>query len=113
MKQSRAYKKLGDIATFSRGLTFSKSDIADTSSKQVLRSNNIDLNNHSLNFDDVACLNEDFVIPDEKKLHEGDIFICMSNGSTQHLGKVAFCLRRQRRQAHHDREALVHHDPEG
>ena len=90
MKQSRAYKKLGDIATFSRGLTFSKSDIADTSSKQVLRSNNIDLNNHSLNFDDVACLNEDFVIPDEKKLHEGDIFICMSNGSTQHLGKVAF-----------------------
>lgn len=90
MKENWTYKKLSEIATFSRGLTFSKSVIADTSSKQVLRSNNIDLNNHSLNFDDVACLNEDFVIPDEKKLHKGDIFICMSNGSTQHLGKVAF-----------------------
>ena len=90
MKQNWTYKKLGDIATFSRGLTFAKGDVADMSSKKVLRSNNIDLNCHSLNFDDVACLNEDFVIPDEKKLHKGDIFICMSNGSTQHLGKVAF-----------------------
>ena len=85
-----AYKKLGDIVTFSRGLTFAKGDVADISSKKVLRSNNIDLNSHSLNFDDVACLKEGFIIPDEKKLHKGDIFICMSNGSTQHLGKVAF-----------------------
>ena len=90
MKENWTYKKLGDIATFSRGLTFAKGDVADMSSKKVLRSNNIDLSSHSLNFDDVACLNEDFVIPDEKKLHKGDIFICMSNGSTQHLGKVAF-----------------------
>lgn len=90
MKQSRTYKKLGEIATFSRGLTFAKADVADISSKKVLRSNNIDLNSHSLNYDDVACLNEDFVIPNEKFLHKGDIFICMSNGSTQHLGKVAY-----------------------
>ncbi len=90
MKHNWTYKKLGEIATFSRGLTFSKADVTDVSSKKVLRSNNIDLNNHSLNYDDVACLNETFVIPDEKKLHKGDIFICMSNGSTQHLGKVAF-----------------------
>ena len=90
MKENWTYKKLGEVATFSRGLTFAKGDVADMSSKKVLRSNNIDLNSHSLNFDDVACLNEDFVIPDEKKLHKGDIFICMSNGSTQHLGKVAF-----------------------
>lgn len=90
MKEGRMYKKFGEIATFSRGLTFAKGDVANTSSKKVLRSNNIDLIGHSLNFDDVACLNENFVIPDEKKLHKGDIFICMSNGSTQHLGKVAF-----------------------
>ena len=90
MKENWTYKKLGEVAYFSRGLTFAKSDVVDTSSKTVLRSNNIDLVSHSLNYDDVACLKEDFIIPDEKKLHKGDIFICMSNGSTQHLGKVAF-----------------------
>ncbi|MBR3492076.1 MAG: restriction endonuclease subunit S [Bacteroidales bacterium] len=90
MKENWTYKKLGEVASFSRGLTFAKSDVADVSSKKVLRSNNIDLVSHSLNFDDVACLKEGFIIPEEKKLHKGDIFICMSNGSTQHLGKVAF-----------------------
>lgn len=90
LRNNQAYKKLGEVATFSRGLTFAKDDVADISSKKVLRSNNIDLNSHSLNFDDIVCLNEGFVIPNEKKLHKGDIFICMSNGSTQHLGKVAF-----------------------
>ena len=90
MKENWTYKKLGEVASFSRGLTFAKGDVVDISSKKVLRSNNIDLVSHSLNFDDVACLKEGFIIPDEKKLHKGDIFICMSNGSTQHLGKVAF-----------------------
>lgn len=90
MKQNWTYKKLGEVATFSRGLTYAKGDVADESTKKVLRSNNIDLSSHSLVFDDVAYLKEDFIIPDEKKLHKGDIFICMSNGSTQHLGKVAF-----------------------
>lgn len=84
------HKRFGDIATFSRGLTFAKGDVAEDSSKRVLRSNNIDLQSHSLIFDEIAYLKEDFVIPNEKKLHKGDLFICMSNGSTQHLGKVAY-----------------------
>ena len=84
------YSRFGDIASFSRGLTFAKGDVASNTSKKVLRSNNIDLATHTLNFDDVACLRENFEIPSDKKLHKGDIFICMSNGSTQHLGKVAF-----------------------
>ena len=83
-------KRFGEIATFSRGLTFSKGDVVSESSKRVLRSNNIDLSTHSLVFEDIACLKESFVIPDEKMLHRNDIFICMSNGSTQHLGKVAY-----------------------
>ena len=90
MRDTCIHKRFGDIATFSRGLTFAKGDVAVNSSKRVLRSNNIDLQSHSLNFDDIACLKEEFIIPDEKKLHKGDIFICMSNGSTQHLGKVAY-----------------------
>ncbi len=84
------FKSFGEVASFSRGLTYSKGDTATVSSKKVLRSNNIDLETSSLNFDDVACLKEDFVIPEDKKLKKGDIFICMSNGSTNHLGKVAY-----------------------
>lgn len=90
MSDSCMHKRFGDIATFSRGLTFAKGDVAEDSSKRVLRSNNIDLQSHSLIFDEIAYLKEDFVIPNEKKLHKGDLFICMSNGSTQHLGKVAY-----------------------
>ena len=90
MREGWVYKKLGEVSSFSRGLTYSKNDVAVESSKKVLRSNNIDLATHSLIFDDVACLKEEFVIPSDKKLRQNDIFICMSNGSTQHLGKVAF-----------------------
>lgn len=90
MREGWTYKTFGEVGSFSRGLTYSKNDVAVESSKKVLRSNNIDLATHSLNFDDVACLKEEFVIPFDKKLRQNDIFICMSNGSTQHLGKVAF-----------------------
>ena len=89
-KQDWTYKKLGEVATFSRGLTYSKSDVVVESSNKVLRSNNIDLATHSLNFDDIVCLKDKFEIPVDKILQPNDIFICMSNGSTQHLGKVAF-----------------------
>lgn len=90
MKENWKYKKLGEIASFSRGLTYSKNDVAIHSTKMVLRSNNIDLDTNLLNLNDIAYLNDDFVIPEDKKLHKNNIFICMSNGSTQHLGKVAF-----------------------
>lgn len=89
-KNNWTYKKLGEVATFSRGLTYSKKDVAEDTSKKVLRSNNIDLATNSLNYEDIAYLKEDFVIPEDKILHKNDIFICMSNGSTKHLGKVAF-----------------------
>ena len=90
MKEGWTYKKLGEVATFSRGLTYSKKDVSEDTSKKVLRSNNIDLATNSLNYEDIAYLKEDFVIPEDKILHKNDIFICMSNGSTKHLGKVAF-----------------------
>ncbi|MCQ2053934.1 MAG: restriction endonuclease subunit S [Fibrobacter sp.] len=90
MNQSCNLCRFSDIALFRRGLTFAKNDVAEGTCKKVLRSNNISLESSTLNFEDVACLREDFVIPDDKKLHAGDIFICMSNGSTQHLGKVAY-----------------------
>ena len=84
------YKKLGEVATFERGLTYSKNDESVSSTKGVLRSNNIDLDSHQLIFDEIKWLNESFEIPQSKKLSKDSIFICMSNGSKAHLGKVAF-----------------------
>lgn len=83
-------KRLGEIASFQRGLTYSKGDEAPLSSKCVLRSNNIDLESSSLDLTEIKYLRDDFIIPKDRKLKANSIFICMSNGSKQHVGKVAF-----------------------
>lgn len=78
-------KKLGDFGRFFRGLTYGADD---TSSKGllVLRSGNIQ--------NDTLILDKDLVYvdkkcPDELKLLNGDIVICMSNGSKALVGKNA------------------------
>lgn len=60
------------------------------SSKRVLRSNNIDLESSKLDLTELKYLRDDFAIPDDRKVKKNSIFICMSNGSKQHVGKVAF-----------------------
>lgn len=90
MKKGWTYKKLGEVASFSRGLTYSKRDEVDFSENIVLRSNNIDLNTGKLDFAELKYLRSDFDIPEDKKIKSGSLFICMSNGSKAHLGKVAF-----------------------
>lgn len=89
MKQNWEYKKLGEVCDFRRGLTYSAGDEVTTSNNCVLRSNNIDLENSCLDLNDLKYLREDFLIPEEKKLTKNSIFICMSNGSMQHIGKIA------------------------
>lgn len=83
-------RRLGDIASFRRGLTYSKGDETPLSNKRVLRSNNIDLESSSLDLSEIKFLRDDFIIPEDRKLVANSIFICMSNGSKQHVGKVAF-----------------------
>lgn len=90
MREGWTYKKLGEVATFDRGLTYSKKDEASISDNIVLRSNNIDLLSGKLDFTELKYLKEDFTIPQEKRLKKGSLFICMSNGSKIHLGKVAY-----------------------
>lgn len=90
MRHNWTYKKLGEVVNCYRGLTYSKADEVPTSSKRVLRSNNIDLDTHALNFDEIKCVRENLPIAEDKKLKKDSIFICMSNGSMQHLGKVAY-----------------------
>lgn len=90
MKQGWTYKKLGEVATFARGLTYSKNDEVEQSNNIVLRSNNIDLVAGKLDFSELKYLKVGFVIPEDKRLRKGSLFICMSNGSKAHLGKVAY-----------------------
>lgn len=90
MKDGWNYKKLGEVVTFSRGLTYSKRDEVDVSDNIVLRSNNIDLLSSKLTFTELKYLHDDFEIPQDKRVKKGSIFICMSNGSKIHLGKVAY-----------------------
>lgn len=82
-------KPLGELVTFERGLTYSKSDEAEYSSNGVLRSNNVDLETNSLNLGEIKYLNADFIIPSSKKVVRNSLLMCMSNGSKSHLGKVA------------------------
>ena len=89
MKEGWEYKKLGEVATFTRGLTYSKNDEAEISDNIVLRSNNVDLLTGKLNFDELKYLKPEFLIPEEKKVKKGSLLMCMSNGSKIHLGKVA------------------------
>ena len=86
-------KRLGDICIYQRGLTYSKDDEVDKSSKSVLRANNIDLETFTLDFDDLKYLREDFYIDPKYLLSKDSILICMSSGSKSHLGKVAFVER--------------------
>lgn len=56
MKEGWTYKKLGEIATFARGLTYSKNDEVESSDNIVLRSNNIDLISGKLNLTELKFL---------------------------------------------------------
>ena len=90
MRKGWEYKKLGEVTSFFRGLTYSGKDEVDKSNNIVLRSNNIDLSTNSLNFDELKFISDSITIPQDKKIRKNSIFMCMSNGSKQHLGKVAF-----------------------
>lgn len=89
MREGWKYFKLGEVATFSRGLTYSKKDEADYSDNIVLRSNNVDLASGKLILDELKYLKSDFIIPEDKYVKKGSLLMCMSNGSKIHLGKVA------------------------
>lgn len=84
-------KTLGDVCTFKRGLTYPKTEeSAVITSNVVLRSNNIDLNTCALVFNELKYLSDLYNIPNERKLVKDSILMCMSNGSSAHIGKVAY-----------------------
>lgn len=89
MRSSWEEKTLGELCTFSRGLTYKKADEDESSSSVVLRANNIDLTTHTLCLDELKRIKDEITIPDSKKVKKGSLLICTASGSKAHLGKVA------------------------
>ena len=86
------WKKLGEEATYYRGVTYNKKQEVSLNSggTKILRANNIELNTNTLLFDDVKEISSDVRIKDYQWLQPHDILICAGSGSKEHVGKVAY-----------------------
>ena len=83
-------KTLGEVCTFTRGLTYKKSDEVQSSKNVVLRANNISLERGELDFEELKYIRPDIDVPASKKLRFGSLLICTASGSKKHLGKIAY-----------------------
>lgn len=90
MREGWEYKKFGEVAAFYRGLTYTGKDEVDFSNNVVLRSNNVDLVRNTLNLNELKYISDEITIPKDKMVKKDSILMCMSNGSKQHIGKVAY-----------------------
>lgn len=80
--------RLGDVGSYIRGLTYSSNDVVECNGTLVMRSNNI-VNGSSLDYtNNVVSVNKQ--ISQEQQLQDGDIIICMANGSSALVGKSSF-----------------------
>lgn len=90
MKVAWQTKTLGDLCTFQRGLTYTKSDEVPLSTNVVLRANNISVDTNYLDFSELKYIKDTISIPENKKVKRGSLLICTASGSKSHLGKVAY-----------------------
>lgn len=80
--------RLGDIGSYIRGLTYSNDDVVEQDGVFVMRSNNI-INGSSLDYQhNIVSVNKQILT--EQQLQNGDIIICMANGSSSLVGKSSF-----------------------
>ncbi|MDG6317879.1 restriction endonuclease subunit S [Glaesserella parasuis] len=85
------WKHLGDIASYIRGLTYTKNNESpNNEGYKILRANNITLSNNTLNLDDIKIVKFDTKVKENQKLYKNDILISAASGSREHVGKVAF-----------------------
>ena len=83
-------KRLKDIVDFIPGITYPKTaEVKYTTDNKILPSDNITLNDE-LSIKKVIYLNPQQILDSNKKLKEGDIYITMSNGSLNHIGKQIY-----------------------
>ncbi|MEP7729285.1 restriction endonuclease subunit S [Marinomonas primoryensis] len=88
--------RLLDIGKCITGLTYSPSDTVDDNGMLVLRSSNIQ--GGKLAFDDNVFVKSDLKV--KSKTKDGDILICVRNGSKNLIGKSALIKGRASNEAH-------------
>lgn len=89
-------KKLADVGQCKNGLTYSPSDITNGDGLLVLRSSNIQ--NSKLAFNDNVFVRDDIRL--NYKVQEGDILVCVRNGSKKLIGKNALITKEAEGMAH-------------
>ena len=79
-----------DIATLTRGVNYRKQQQTTFRTENViLPADNITLYGE-LRIEKEIFVDDTVILSEEKRLKKNDIFICMSSGSKEHIGKVAF-----------------------
>lgn len=79
-----------DIATLTRGVNYQKAQQTTyRTSNVILPADNISLSGE-LTIQKEIFVDETVNLSDDKRLKKDSIFICMSSGSKEHIGKVAF-----------------------
>lgn len=82
-----------EIATLTRGVNYKKQQQTTfRTSNIILPADNITLNGE-LKIEKEIYVDDTVDLSEEKRLKKNDIFICMSSGSKEHIGKVAFIDR--------------------
>jgi type I restriction enzyme S subunit len=84
------HRTVADVATYVRGLTYSKHEEQDDGPIAVLRSNNITLSSNTLNLADVRRVSGSVRVRENQRLYANDILISAASGSKAHVGKVAY-----------------------
>ena len=80
--------QLDNVGSYIRGLTYSSNDVVEHGGTLVMRSNNI-VNGSLLDYNNnVVFVNKQ--MSSEQQLQNGDIVICMANGSSSLVGKSSF-----------------------
>ena len=80
--------QLNDVGSYIRGLTYSSNDVVEHDGTLVMRSNNI-VNGSLLDYNNnVVFVNKQMSA--EQQLQNGDVVICMANGSSSLVGKSSF-----------------------
>lgn len=96
MRKGWKRASLGDLGKCINGLTYSPTDVTDSTGLLVLRSSNVQ--NGKLSFDDNVYVTK--LVAKESLTKEGDILVCVRNGSKNLIGKNCLITKEASGNAH-------------
>ena len=74
-----------------RGVVYNKEDEVEDNGYEILRANNISLNNQ-LDLSDIKMISKEVHISPTQQLHKDDILLWVASGSAVHIDKVAYIV---------------------